>query len=120
MNREFSRSQRMGSLILRTLNELLHFELNDPSLRGINLTSIDLSRDLSIAKIYFSSIQFDEEIHIQQDGLNRANGFLRKKLATSIKVRHVPELRFFHDDSISKAIEITEIIDKANNKRRSE
>jgi len=119
MKREFSRNQRMGSLILRTLNELLHFELNDPSLQDINLTSIDLSRDLSIAKIYFSSIQFDKDIRAQKDGLNRANGFLRTKLARSIKVRHVPELRFFYDDSVNKAIEITRLIDKANNKRKS-
>jgi len=118
MKREFSRSQRMGSLILKTLNELLHFELNDPSLRGINLTSIDLSRDLSIAKIYFSSIQFDKDIHIQKDGLNRANSFLRRKLAASIKVRHVPELRFFYDDSVNRAIEITQMIEKANDKIR--
>ena len=114
MAREFSRSQRMGPLILRTLNEVIRSDLNDTGLSGVSLTSIDLSHDLSIAKIYFSSIQFNDEIHIPMEGLARASGYLRKKLGSSIKIRHVPELRFFHDDSISKGIEISSLIDQAN------
>ena len=116
MAREFSRSQRMGPLILRTLNEVIRSDLNDP---GLSLTSIDLSHDLSIAKIYFSSIQFNDEIHIPMEGLARASGYLRKKLGASIKIRHVPELRFFHDDSISKGIEISSLIDQANLSKKS-
>jgi len=114
MAREFSRNQRMGPLILRTLNELIRFDLNDPGLSGVSLTSIDLSHDLSIAKIYFSSIQFNDEIHIPAKGLARATGYLRKKLGDSIKIRHVPELRFYHDDSIIKGMEISSLIDQAN------
>jgi ribosome-binding factor A len=114
MAREFSRNQRMGPLILRTLNELIRFDLNDPGLSGVSLTSIDLSHDLSIAKIYFSSIQFNDEIHIPAKGLARATGYLRKKLGASIKIRHVPELRFYHDDSIIKGMEISSLIDQAN------
>ena len=78
------------------------------------MTSIDLSHDLSIAKIYFSSIQFNDEIHIPAKGLARATGYLRKKLGDSIKIRHVPELRFYHDDSIIKGMEISSLIDQAN------
>ncbi len=118
MAREFSRNQRMGSLILRTLNETLRFDLNDPALVGVALTSIDLSHDLSIAKIYFSSIELTDEVQESLKGLQRASSYLRRKLGASIKVRHVPELRFFHDDSISKGIEISNLIDQANNEKK--
>ena len=52
MQKEFSRSQRMGSLILRTLNEVIHRDVDDPALQDISLSDIELSQDLSIAKIY--------------------------------------------------------------------
>ena len=110
MQREFSRSQRMGSLILRTLNEVIHRDVDDPALQDITLSDIELSQDLSIAKIYFSSLKHERDIEIPSSGLKRASNFLRKKLGSAIKVRHVPELRFFHDQSTAKSMEISELI----------
>ena len=54
MQREFSRNQRMSSLILRTLNKIIRIDVDDPSLQEITLTAIDLSHDLSIAKVYLA------------------------------------------------------------------
>ena len=62
MQREFSRNQRMSSLILRTLNKIIRIDVDDPSLHEITLTSIDLSHDLSIAKVYFSSLDLNGDI----------------------------------------------------------
>ena len=49
MPREFSRNQRLGSQVLRTLNEVLRFETKDPRLNHVSLTAVQLSRDLSVA-----------------------------------------------------------------------
>ena len=113
MQREFSRNQRMSSLILRTLNKIIRIDVDDPSLHKITLTSIDLSHDLSIAKVYFSSLDLNGDIDIPKKGLKRAVGFIRKRLGSEIKIRHVPELRFFHDQSSEKAYEISELIRKS-------
>ena len=110
MQKEFSRSQRMGSLILRTLNEVIHRDVDDPALQDITLSDIELSQDLSIAKIYFSSLKYERDMEIPSSGLKRASSFLRKKLGSAIKVRHVPELRFFYDQSTAKSMEISELI----------
>ena len=79
----------------------------------ITLTAIDLSQDLSIAKVYFSSLDLNGDIDIPKKGLKRASGFIRKRLGSEIKIRHVPELRFFHDESSQKANEISELIRKS-------
>jgi len=50
--------------------------------------------------------------------LQRASGFLRGKLGSALKIRHVPELRFLHDDSIAHGIEISRLIDDANHPDR--
>ena len=113
MPREFSRQQRLGAQILRSLSELLRFETKDPALSEVSLTSVDLSRDLGVARVYFSMLHPDEDAAPAQRGLERASGFLRAKLGKTLKVRYVPELRFVHDDSMAHAAEISRLIDRA-------
>ena len=113
MPREFARHQRLGTQIMRTLSELLRFETKDPRLQGVSLTAVDLSRDLSIAKVYFSLLSPDGSPESALEGLEKASGFLRGRLGNEIKVRHVPELRFVHDDSAEHGMKISELIDGA-------
>ena len=111
MPREFSRNKRLGNQVLRTLSELLHFETKDPRLQNVSLTSVELTRDLSVARIYFSLMNPDDDPTPVMEGLEAATGFLRRKLGASIKIRHVPELRFAHDDSAAEAVRIGHLID---------
>jgi len=113
MPREFSRNQRLGNQVLRTLNELLRFETKDPRLEGVSLSAVDLSRDLSVARVYFSLLDPDGDPAEVRAGLEKASGFLRAKLGQAIKVRHVPELRFEHDDSAAESQRISDLIDRA-------
>ncbi len=110
MPREFSRSQRLGNQVLRSLNELLRFETKDPRLQGVTLSAVDLSRDLSVARVYFSILDPNLDPLPVQQGLEQATGFLRSKLGRAIKVRHVPELRFEHDDSAAEGQRIADLI----------
>lgn len=114
MPREFSRSQRLAAQMQRSLSELLRFESKDPALADVSLTAVELSRDLSVARIYFSLLNPDADPQPALDGLKRAAGFLRKKLGDALTVRHVPELRFVHDDSIAHGAAISRLIDDAN------
>ena len=113
MPREFSRNQRLGNQVLRTLNELLHFETKDPRLKLVSLTAVDLSRDLSVARVYFSLLDPNGDPEPVKEGLERASGFLRGRLGREIKIRHVPELRFSHDNSAAEAQRISSLIDNA-------
>lgn len=118
MPREFSRSQRLGAQVLRTLSELLRFETKDPSLSSVSLTAVDLSRDLGVAKVYFSLLNPQDDPAPVQEGLQRASGFLRGRLGKSLEIRHVPELRFVHDDSIAHGVEMSRLIDSAGKSGR--
>lgn len=113
MPREFARHQRLGNQVLRTLSELLRTETKDPRLRLVSLTGVDLSRDLGVARVYFSLLDPEQSVEPVQKGLESASGFLRGKLGRAIEVRHVPELRFVHDDSAEEAIRISRLIDDA-------
>jgi ribosome-binding factor A len=113
MPKEFSRNQRLSSQMLRILNELIRFETKDPAVSGVSLTAIELSRDLSVATVFFSLLDPDDAPESALQGLQRAAGFLRSKLGASIKVRHTPELRFIHDDSVAHSIKISQLIESA-------
>jgi len=112
MPREFSRNQRLGNQVLRTLAELLQFDVKDPRVQGVALTAVDLSRDLSVARVHFSLMDPEADVAGALQGLERATGFLRGKLGKAIKVRHVPELRFMHDDSAAESQRLSDLIDQ--------
>jgi len=120
MPREFSRNQRLSSQMLRILNELVRFETKDPAVDGVSLTAIELTRDLSVAKVYFSLLNPEDDAEAALAGLQRASGFLRSKLGASIKVRHTPELRFVHDDSVAHSIRMSHLIESANKTRETD
>ena len=113
MPREYSRNQRLGTEVLRTLSELLRFEVKDPSLKNVSLTGVELSRDLSVARVYFSMLDPADSAEPVEQGLERAAGFLRSKLGRTLKIRHVPELRFAHDDSAEESVRISNLIHSA-------
>ncbi|MCH8308531.1 MAG: 30S ribosome-binding factor RbfA [Proteobacteria bacterium] len=115
MPREFSRNKRLAAQVLRTLSELLRFEIKDPSLDGVSLTIVEMTRDLSLARVYFSLLNPDDDPDTALQGLRRASGFLRGKLGSALKVRHVPELRFLHDDSVARGMKISKLIENARN-----
>ena len=95
------------------LNELLRFETKDPRLQMVSLNTIELSRDLSVARIHFSMLDPDGDPAPVLEGLQRASGFLRSRLGREVKIRHVPELRFSPDDSAAEAQRISSLIDAA-------
>ncbi len=115
MPREFSRNQRLGAQLQRSLSELLRFETKDPGLADVSLTVVELSKDLSVAKVFFSLLHPDDDPKPALEGLERAAGFLRRRLGNELTVRHVPELRFVHDDSVAHGVEISRLIQNATN-----
>jgi ribosome-binding factor A len=118
MPREVSRYKRLGAQLQRTLSELIRFETKDPGLVDVSLTVVELTKDLSIARIYFSLLNPDDDPQAALDGLHRAAGFLRRRLGTELSVRHVPELRFVHDDSLAHGMKISRLIDSATSADR--
>jgi len=112
--REFARHQRLGHQIQRNLSELLRFESKDPRLNNVAVTTVELSRDLGVAKVFFSLVDPDGDPEDVAKGLKSAAGFLRSRLGQMIQARYVPELRFVHDDSAAHSVRISELLDDAS------
>lgn len=116
MAREFSRSRRVGEQIQRELAELVQRELNDPRLGMVTISAVDVSRDLAVAKVYFTVLDSEHDVEQTHKGLTHAAGFLRRELGHRMKLRMVPELRFFYDSSVEHGSRLTALIDQAISK----
>ena len=110
MKRKSGRPQKLGDLIQRELSGLLQRELRDPRVGLVTITSVDVSPDLSHAKVFFT-ILGNEDLKETQAGLKRAAGFLRTQLAKRIKLYTTPELRFEYDQSVERGDRLSRLID---------
>jgi ribosome-binding factor A len=106
------RPQRLGDLIQREVSELIRLEVRDPRVGMITITSVDVSPDLSHAKIFFTVLE-KEKLQETLQGLGRSAGFLRAQLAKRIKMYTTPELRFEYDESVERGDRLSRLIDQA-------
>ena len=113
MPREFPRSRRIEDQIQRILSDVLRVSVRDPRLRGVIVTAVKVSRDLSVAWVYFTSLDSDQDSADLQTAFVSAMGFLRSQLAKQLTVRQVPELRFRYDDSMQRGSAMDKLIDDA-------
>lgn len=91
------RLQKISDRMQQELSELILFEANDPRIRGISITDIEVDRELAVANIYVSAIEGSERAGDVLEGLNHASGYLRRELAKRIALRTFPQLRFHWD-----------------------
>ena len=110
MKRSSGRPQKLGDLIQRELSQLVQQELRDPRVGMITITSVDVSPDLSHAKVFFTLLD-QQQLADARQGLKRAAGFLRSQLARRIKLYTTPELRFEYDESVERGDRLSRLID---------
>lgn len=107
----FARTDRIAQQIQREIAELVRLEINDPRVRLVTITGVEVAGDYSHAKIFFTRLDGKHEEALQ--GLESASGFLRKQLARSIKLRIMPQLHFVYDASVERGSHLSQLIDQA-------
>lgn len=106
------RPQKVADLIQRELSELIRLEVRDPRVGMLTITSVDVSPDLSHAKVFVTLLE-KAKVKDTLQGLQRAAGFLRSQLAHRMKLYTTPELRFVYDESVERGDHLSRLIDKA-------
>ena len=106
------RTKRLGNLIQAELGELLLRRVKDPRVASVTLTAVDVSPDLSQAKVYFSLLEQDRREQAQA-GLVAAAGFLRRELAARLRLKTMPRLIPVYDDSLARGAHLEQVLKKA-------
>jgi ribosome-binding factor A len=105
------RSERTSKLIQREISGLLEREVNDPRLsKFVSVTEVTLSPDLMHAKVYVSTMGTETNKEDLLAGFNNASGFLRKELAAHLRLKQIPQLSFYYDDSIERGARLLKLM----------
>jgi ribosome-binding factor A len=109
------RIERLNSLLRQEISDLLQREVKDPRIGNfVSITSVEISPDLSFARVFVSRFGTDAEKQETLSALTSAAGFIRHELSERMKARRIPELSFRLDNTIEKADHVLRLIDQLN------
>lgn len=105
------RKEKLQRLIKEEIGWIFLYKLKDPSFGFVTITNVKLSPDLKIARIYFSVLQRENRQTVL-DRINEAKSLIRTELAQKVKMRFVPDLQFYVDDTTDYVEKIENIFKK--------
>lgn len=114
------RDTRIGEELKKEISDILQNEIKDPDLGFVSIVLVEVSRDLRVAKIYYSVMGSEEEVAKTKQAVKRSAGFVRHEVAGRLSLRHTPELVFIYDNSIEHGIRINRILNEEIKKQESE
>ena len=116
-----ARATRVAEQIHHELAELIAREVKDPRVGMVTLTSVDITADYAYATVHFTVLPSDDKTVAESTaGLRHAAGFLRSQLFKRIRIHTTPELRFVHDRSVERGMDLSKLIDEANAQRATD
>ncbi len=114
------RKDRLEELIKRIVAELFLKEVKDPRIGFITITGVELNKDMSEARIGVAILGTSAEIRKSMDGVRSSSGFVQKRLGKELKIRNVPRVYFYMDNSVAQGVDMVskiESVTKADRER---
>ena len=104
--------KRIGSQIAQELSDICANEAHDELLKNITITGVEVTNDLGLAKVFFTSTLDKSKNYLEKDLNDETAGYLRTKLVNRIEIRHTPKIRFVYDKSIAYGNKIESLINE--------
>lgn len=102
--------RRVDEAVRAVLSDAITQQLKDPRVGFVTVTAVKTSQDLRHARIYVSVLGDEETREQTLAGLRSAHGFLQRRVASELRLKHTPALEFAYDDSIDHGMRITELL----------
>jgi ribosome-binding factor A len=107
------RVQRLSEEIKREISEIIRSEIKDPRITSlVSITQVQVSSDLSHAKVFVSMLGDGEKRKETLEGLNKAKGYIKRELGKNLRQRITPDIVFHMDDSIQHGSHISQLLKK--------
>ena len=104
------RAERVGEQMKKEIMDIVNNKVKDPRVGFITITDVDLTNDLSQAKVYLTVLGGEKKLMIRLKALDKAKGFIKSELGSRMRLRIVPELFFEYDESIEYGNKIEKMI----------
>lgn len=106
-----NRMRRVDEAMREVLSGAITSELKDPRVGFVTVTAVETAQDLRHARVFVSVLGTDPERRRSLDGLRSAHGFLQKRVADELRLKHTPTLDFAYDDSAERGQRIADILE---------
>jgi ribosome-binding factor A len=114
------RIARLNDAYREEISDVLRRQIKDPRLSVfLTITRVEVSADISHARVYFSVMGTEEEKEKALKGLEAASSFLRREVAHRLALRKAPELSFRRDDSMEQGAHVLELLDEVEQEKPS-
>jgi len=114
------RMRRVDEAVRAVLSDAIATDLKDPRVGFITVTGVKTSPDLRHARVYVSVLGDAHERAASLEGLRSAHGFLQRRVAGELSLKHTPALTFEYDNSIDQGMRISELLDRGPDGRRKD
>jgi ribosome-binding factor A len=104
------RMRRVDEAMREVLSAAITSELKDPRVGFVTVTSVDTASDLRHARVYVSVLGTGAVRRRSLDGLRSAHGYLQRRVADELHLKHTPTLDFVYDDTAERAQRIQELL----------
>ena len=111
------RMRRVDEAMREVLSGAITSELKDPRVGFITVTAVDTAPDLRQARVFVSVLGTESERRLSLDGLRSAHGYLQRRVADELHLKHTPTLDFVYDDSADRGQRIAELLERESEER---
>ncbi|KIH76799.1 ribosome-binding factor A [Geoalkalibacter ferrihydriticus] len=107
---EFQRSHRVGDQIHKEISVLLVKGLKDPRIGFVTITSVEVTPDLHLARVFFTVMGDEKARRESEAGLKSSTPFIRRELGKRLRMRYTPDLLFCYDTSVDYGNRIDKLL----------
>ena len=104
------RMRRVDEAVRQVLSDAVPLDLKDPRVGFVTVTDVRTSPDLRHARVYVSVLGDDAARAASLEGLQSAHGYLQRRVATELRLKHTPTLQFVYDDTAERAARLEQIL----------
>jgi ribosome-binding factor A len=114
------RTNRVGEQIKKELSQIIQREIKDPRIGFVTVTGVEVSGDLSQAKVFISVLGGEDQRADTLKALEKAKGFMRTEIGRRVRLRHTPDLLFKFDESVEYGSRIESLLSQINEEKGEE
>jgi ribosome-binding factor A len=104
------RMRRVDEAMREVLSAAIQSELKDPRVGFVTVTAVETAHDLRRARVFVSVLGTDAERRRSLEALESAHGYLQRRVAGELRLKHTPTLEFAYDDSVDRSMRIEQLL----------
>ena len=115
MHKSYSRAVRVADLLKEEISQMLCKEVKAPHIGFITITDVEVSKDLRLAKVFYTILGDEKQLSESSDALQRVSPFIKRQLGKRLRIRSIPDIFFKYDHSLDYGSKIDTILDQLKN-----